>query len=72
MELAGKKNLNLTKRALLSHIVYCSIKAERGTEKEMKETWDPEIKATEQLLKNIEVNIGREDSADDTEVLTYP
>lgn len=72
MNIEGKRNLEFLKRALLGHVVYCSIKATRATDKETTETWDPEIKQAQELLESIQVNLERENSPDDSEVIQYP
>jgi hypothetical protein len=61
MEIIGKKNLSLIKRALISHTLYCSVHALRVTDIEVKEFWDPELKETEDLLAAVEINLKREE-----------
>jgi hypothetical protein len=60
MEITGRKNLELTKRALLSHLVYCSHHALRSPDKVATEKWDPEIKEVNALLDAVEINLSRE------------
>lgn len=59
MEITGKKNLSLLKRALLSHITYCSLKALTSPEAKSKEVYDPELIETENLLRAVTLNIER-------------
>jgi hypothetical protein len=61
MEITGKKNLGLLKRALLSHITYCSIKSVRSSDKKAKEVYDPEIREAEDLLGAVKINLDRID-----------
>jgi hypothetical protein len=56
MQVEGK-NLELTKRALSSHLLYCSEKALRAPGNEEEEKWDPEIKATEELILAVDINL---------------
>lgn len=56
MQVEGK-NLELTKRALSSHLLYCSEKALRSPGNEEEEKWDPEIKATEELILAVDINL---------------
>lgn len=65
MVIEGKTNLERTKRALISYTVYCAQNALRADEKTSKDYWDPELKATEELLKAVDVNLER--SQKDTE-----
>jgi hypothetical protein len=60
MEIVGKKNLELTKRALQSHLIRCSQHSLRSPDKVAEEKWDPEITATNQLLDAVEINLKRE------------
>jgi hypothetical protein len=57
MIIEGKKNLELTKRALLSHLVNCSVSAIRADDKNTRDYWDPEIEETKKMLTAIELNL---------------
>jgi len=59
MEIIGKKNLNLVKRALLNHVVYCSLKSSRASDMESFEIWDVEIRNSQEIIKAIDINIER-------------
>jgi hypothetical protein len=59
MEIIGKKNLELTKRALMSHLVYCSHHALRSSDSVARDKWDPEIKEVNTLLDAVEHNLKR-------------
>jgi hypothetical protein len=61
MEIVGRKNLELTKRALLSHLVYCSHHSLRSPDKTAVEKWNPEIASTNKLLDAVEINLKREE-----------
>ncbi len=52
-------NLMRTKRAYIAYLTYCSQKAVSASDISVKEYWDPEIKATEELLKAVEENLKR-------------
>lgn len=56
MIIEGKKNLELIKRALLSHLV-CSVCSLRGDDKKTHEVWDPEITETNSMLNAVEINL---------------
>ena len=64
MEIVGRKNLELTKRALLSHLVYCSHHHLRSPDKVAVEKWDPEIKEINSLLDAVEINLKREEPSE--------
>jgi septal ring factor EnvC (AmiA/AmiB activator) len=57
MIIEGKKNLELTKRALLSHLVNCSVSAIRADDKQNNDYWDPEIEETKKMLDAVEKNL---------------
>jgi hypothetical protein len=57
MIIEGKKNLEFIKRALLSHLVNCSVEATRATDKKTDEYWDPEIEDTKTMLTAVEHNL---------------
>jgi site-specific DNA-adenine methylase len=57
MQIEGKKNLEFVKRALLSHLVNCSVEALRSDDKKTIEYWDPEIDETNRMLDAIEKNL---------------
>jgi hypothetical protein len=57
MNIEGKKNLEFIKRALLSHLVNCSVKAIRDDDKKTNEIWHPEIEETEKMLEAVEINL---------------
>lgn len=59
MQIEGRKNLELIKRALNSHLLYCSEKALQSDEKTETEKWDPELKETQSLLDAVEENLRR-------------
>lgn len=59
MEIIGRKNLNLVKRALLNHLVYCWIKASRCNDKESFAIYDIEMKESQDIIKAIDINIER-------------
>lgn len=63
MEITGHKNLNLVKRALLNHLVYCSLKSSRAGDKESFQVWDTEIRDSQEILKAIDINIERLDNS---------
>jgi hypothetical protein len=71
MEIEGK-NLQLVKRALLSHVVYCSVKATRASDKEMEKTWDLEIKEAQDLLDAVNIKLKREEEAVENDIQFYP
>jgi hypothetical protein len=66
MRIEGKKNLEFIKRALLSHLVNCSVEATRATDKKTVDYWDPEIDETKSMLEAVEINLGvfKEESAE--------
>lgn len=66
MEITGKKNLSLVKRALISHNVYCSVHATRASDTDTKEYWDPELKETQDLLAAVNINLKREEEPGQT------
>jgi hypothetical protein len=57
MQIEGKKNLELIKRSLLSHLVNCSVEALRSDDKKSKDYWDPEIAETNLMLDAVEKNL---------------
>lgn len=59
MEITGRKNLELTKKALQDHIVVLSRKALHSSDEETKRTIDPEITETNTLLDAVEINLKR-------------
>jgi hypothetical protein len=61
MDISGKKNLSLIKRALISHALYCSVHAIRASDEEAGSFWDPELKESEDLLTAVEINLKREE-----------
>lgn len=63
MEIIGKKNLNLVKRALLNHVVYCSLKSSRASDKESFQIWDVEIRDSQEIIKALDINIERLDNS---------
>jgi hypothetical protein len=65
MEITGKKNLELTKRALMSHLVYCSHHALRSSDSVAHDKWDPEIKEVNTMLDAVEHNLKRITATDE-------
>jgi hypothetical protein len=59
MEIIGKKNLELVKRALLSHLVYCSHHSLKSPDSVAVTKWQPEIDETNKLLDAVELNLKR-------------
>lgn len=59
MEIVGEKNLRLIKKALLSHLVYCSHHYLRSSDTIAKERWQPEIDDTNNMLNAVELNLKR-------------
>jgi hypothetical protein len=57
MLIEGKKNLELVQRALHSHAIHCTEEFLKSDEKEASERWDPEIKATEELINAVYINL---------------
>jgi len=64
MVIEGRKNLEFTKRALLSHLTYCSGKALESDEKQDMEIWDPEIADINSMLEAVEINLKQLDGDD--------
>ena len=57
MKIEGKKNLELLKRALDSHLVSCSAKALSADDKTSSEKWDPEISEINTMLDAVDFNL---------------
>lgn len=64
MEITGRKNLQLTKRAFQNHLVVLSRKALQADEDEARRLIDPEIAETNAMLDAVEINLRR---TEDTE-----
>lgn len=59
MEITGRKNLELTKRAYQNHLAVLSRKALQADEDEARKIIDPEIDETNAMLDAIEINLKR-------------
>jgi HKD family nuclease len=55
-------NLMRTRRAYIAYLEYCTRNSKDADEKAVKEYWDPEIKATEELIKAVDQNIKTENT----------
>lgn len=67
MQIEGKKNLDLMKRAFESHLVNCCQAATRASDKTVKEKWDPEIAETQAMLDAIDINLREYEHVESTE-----
>ncbi len=59
MEIVGRKNLELVKRAFQNHLVYLSRKAIQASDEEAKKKLDPEIEETNAMIDAVKININR-------------
>lgn len=55
-------NLMRTKRAYIAYLEYCTQKIKSAPEADIKEYWNPEMEATEALIKAVEQNIKTENT----------
>lgn len=53
-------NLDRTKRAYIAYLEYCTRQSKEADDTAVKEYWDPEIKATEELIKAVDQNLENE------------